>query len=189
MMRALLVVLVLAGTADARKPPVLELGFGGGALTGDNDVDITRTRHILVGSSLRLAKPLDLVVTAEAFGGNYSPEPDLEQSVLAFHAGFRWFPYGRIPDGPRYGDNLRSIYLQATAGIAILTLIPYNELFDSQDPEAVGVVGSGALGWLPVRVRGLSFGAEVRDDVIYFSSDQGLRQAIALYGWIQIDFD
>jgi hypothetical protein len=29
----------------------------------------------------------------------------------------------------------------------------------------------------------------VRDDVIYFNSDQGLRQAMALYGWIQIDFD
>jgi hypothetical protein len=37
-------------------------------------------------------------------------------------------------------------------------------------------------------VRALSFAAEVRDDVIYFNNDHGLRQAIALYGWLQIDF-
>jgi hypothetical protein len=180
---------LLASTADAR-PPVLELGYGFGALTRHDDVDITRTRHILAGTSLYLTKSFDGVLSVEAFGGNYSPEPDLEQSVITLLVGLRYFPYGRVPDEPTHdSENLKSIYFQVLTGPALLTLVPYNELFDSQDPEAVGIVGSGAIGWLPVRVHSLSFAAEVRDDVIYFNSDQGLRQAMALYGWIQIDFD
>jgi hypothetical protein len=189
-MRAILLSLaLLASPAHADDPPVLELGFGFGALTRHDDVDITRTRHILVGTSMRVTKSFDLVLSLEAFGGNYSPDPALEQSVVTLLAGVRYFPYGRIPDEPTHdAENLQSIYLQVLTGPALLTLVPYNELFDSQDPEAVGIVGSAAIGWLPVRVRRLSFAAEVRDDVIYFSNDQGLRQAIALYGWLQIDF-
>jgi hypothetical protein len=189
MTRATLLLLLFAGTADAR-PPVLELGYGFGALTRHDDVDISRTRHILAGVSLRLTHAFDLAFVAESFGGNYSPEPDLEQSVITLLGGLRYFPYGRIPDEEGHdANNLKSIYLQVQTGMALLTLVPYNELFDSQDPKAVGVVGSGAIGWLPVRVRSVSFAAEARDDVIYFSNDQGLRQALSFYGWIQIDFD
>lgn len=183
-MRAVLaLLLVTTGSATAES---FELGIGGGAFWGHEDIKITRTNAFHLQITISLNDKLDVVAGAETFTGNYSPEPTNEQSVIDAIGGIRWNPYGRAQ---RDGFEPRALYVQAFGGFSLLTLIPYDSFFESNDPDAAGVVGGAALGWTPLRLGNIAFGLEVRGNVILYNADAGFRQTLSVNAMLQINLD
>jgi hypothetical protein len=184
MTRATLLLLLFAGTADAR--PSVGLVIGSGAFFGHEDIDITRTTAIGFQGLFPLRGRLDLVVGFDGFTGNYSPEPTNEQSVINVTCGLRWFPYARTH---RNDLEARAVYVQAAIGASLLTLIPYDSFFETNDPDAAGLVAAGTLGWMPMHQGNVSIGFEARGQAILFNNDFGLREALSVNAVFELDFE
>lgn len=184
-MRTALALLLLVARSAAAEP-MFELGVGGGALSGYDEVEISRTTTLVFQGAFNLRESVDVVVGFEGFSANYSPEPRNEQSILNVVAGLRWFPYGRAPK-----DDIepRALYAHAMAGASLLTLIPYDSFFETNDPDAAGLVGGAALGWMPAHVGNVSFAFEGRGNAILYNADAGLRLTLSFYFLLQVDFD
>jgi hypothetical protein len=178
--------LLLVTTSSAAADPLFELGLGTGAFWGHDDVDITRTTSLFFQLGFHLSDKLDVLGGVEGFSGNYSPEPTNEQRVAGLVGGVRWFPYGRAR---RNHVKVEAIYLQAVAGVSLLTLVPYDSFLESNDPDAAGVLGGASFGWMPGRLDEVSLGFEARGDVILYNADAGFRQALSFNLLLQLDLD
>jgi hypothetical protein len=181
--RFALPLLLTTGTAAAA--PTAELGFGGGAFWGHDDIAISRTTSLFFQGAFPVGERFDIVVGFEGWSANYSPEPTNEQSVVNVVGGLRWYPYGTARED---GIRLSTIYVAALTGVSLLTLIPYDSFFETNNPDAAGLVGSAAIGWLPLRPAGLVMGMEARGDLILYNEDFGFRKSLTLDVILQIHF-
>lgn len=151
----------------------VSLGVGSGRLTGHGAEAAANGTALALTLGVPITRTLDLVAQG---GGTtslaYSPDPTKRTESAHLLLGVRWMPIAaaKEPERPRFDP--RALYLQAGAGLAMLSR--------SADEREQGLGLGASVGWLPIHGWDWAIGFEGTETLGLFGAGAGTRHDLSI---------